>query len=672
MKKIVFLSSILGKILLGFSLNSTSNIKIPIDTVSGSNNISKGIYWLKGNNKPFDTFDLGFMNFFKKNISTKIVEKPFGLILVKNPKNYFVIPSNQGFDINVSVYDMNTNKIISNTIQFYAIKSSITFPNVFKSEFDVKSASKNAKIGFLICADYENQKYTSYPNQYTIASYGNRYFTNFDSGYNKTTSNKIYILYPYSECSNKIYPCDYQGKGLRICYSSDNFSVRPYKFKIQKSLYKKVAGKDFNITIEALNYKGEATKNYNEMLHLNKKTTVYLEYKDTNASKGCLTGKLYGQMAKFKNGIANIILNYSEIGDLNLTVKEINGSEFAKVDNKDTSWKNRRIPESSEIIKFIPDHFYISANYKNFDNSEFTYISNNLKMSSVLDVNITAKNKENETTKNYNSKCYAKNFNVGILYGKVPSKINKLLLNDGKEDINITIPNPISLYFDKNYFSTENNGTAKLNFKINFKRSPRTPVKEFNFTIKDINISDNNGVKGKKNLDKNSTFKYGRIDISNVGSFGNEINTTYTYEYWTKNGWKQNKEHNGAVFGDVYENKSLHPFVTIKINHNIKKSKENVELSTNNELSYDTNIHLSISSWLWYNPLAITYKDPSVNNKDCLTHPCENVMFDKIGTGWGGIGKNNVSWSETNRTIKINFSLKKFKLNKEETQKLNW
>ena len=494
----------------------------------------------------------------------------------------------------------------------------------------------------------------------------------------------------YDECQGSgssnlgCVDCVFGSSLVRTVSARDSFAIRPYKFAITSVNNKKTAGKEFNITIKALDYNGNPALDYNETLYLNENppsNSPYLDYNDTNASKGCIRGNLIGTNLVFKNGEANVTLDYSEVGDLNVTIKEINGSEFAKVDEKDTSDKNRIIKQNSTVITFIPSHFKIEGIFKNFNDSNFTYISNDLNMSSILDLNITAQNDKNSTTKNYNSVCYAKNFDLNVSYqisAEINNTIKKILIKEEKEtnETNISLPNLIIKNFSKNYFTTDNNGTARLILYINFDKNYSNTVNEFNFTVNDINISDEDNVTGTKYLDKNATFRYGRIDVQNVSGYGNEVNATFSYEYWTDDeGWVVNKEHNSSVFGDVNETNSYHQFVNMNVNHNILNGEENVTLSTSHALPYSTKIHLSVPSWLWYHPLAKDYKDPKTTsgwNLDCLTHPCFNVNFQKQSSGWGGVGTNEVNYSEQNRTVEINASTSKIKANKSEVKKLNW
>ena len=472
------------------------------------------------------------------------------------------------------------------------------------------------------------------------------------------------------------------GNAKSVC-SRDDFAIRPYKYKILSINNKKLtAGKDINLTIKALDYNGNLINNFNF-------ANAPVEINVTDAI-GCKTGDFTPKQSSvnFINGEANLTFNYKDVGDLNATIKEYkNGNEYAAVDEND-SVNSSGIKESDNILligegnstisRFYPDHFSLDGTtYQNFKNSNFTYISSDLNMSSVLDVNITAKNADGGITYNYNNKCYAKNFDINISYGNTPSKIKTILAEVNNNEKNITIPKLIDFNLSKNYFSTDDNGSAVFKIYVNFEKNYTTPVNEFNFTIKDINITDEDDINGTNNLDQNATFRYGRIDVQNVSGYSNELNTTYQYEYWSNDGWVVNKEHNSTDFGDINISKSYHPNINMSIlsqnGKNILEGKEKIKISTSHAIPYSAKIHLSIPSWLWYHPLAKPYKDPNGgSNLDCLTHPCMNVNFQKESSGWGGIGTGNEAYKETNRTSDINASLKKINVNKSTLKKINW
>ena len=464
-----------------------------------------------------------------------------------------------------------------------------------------------------------------------------------------------------SKCLN----CVFNSANTKTVCSRDNFAVRPNNFIIETNSSKVKAGDEFNLTIKALDYNGNIVSNYEENLTINGGNSPTLEDLDLNTSKGAITQKLNSitRNPRFYNGIATITLTYPEVGDLDINISEINGSEFAKVDEKDTPQNNRLIKKADINLTFIPYKFNISAIYKNYKDFNFTYISNDLNMSSLLEINITSVNKAGNITKNYSKNLYANDVNLTIVHTNID---NKILSNKNLDEENSS---QFSLLINKNYFIQ---GKNQEDILLNINRKYDEVIEPINFTIDKIKVEDKeDNLTTENDLNESNLFIYGRIDIPNISGYGNELNTTYQYEYWTKNGWILNKEHNSSLLGDVNLSKSIYNFVNLNV-FNIYNGEENVTFYTTHALPYSTKIHLSIPSWLWYNPLATTYKDPSVNNKDCLTHPCESITFNKDNSGWGGIGKNNVKSSESNRTVEFNSSTTSVNSNKREVRKLNW
>jgi hypothetical protein len=493
-----------------------------------------------------------------------------------------------------------------------------------------------------------------------------------------------------NQASEECIECVFNNYNVGYVLSRDNFAIRPDKYKVLGLNKKLIAGKDTNITIQALDYNGNLITDFNF-------SNAPIEINVTDAI-GCKTGDFNPKITEvnFTNGEANLTtFNYKDVGDLNISVKEYKNSNFyAKVDENDTvNSAGTKISDdvllisegSSTFNRFYPDHFSLVGSYYDYNHSKFTYISNDLNMSSVLDLNITAENEQNGTTFNYNKECYAKNFDVNISHSVLPNNIQKILYKEDLNNSEFSISKNQHIDFtnlSKNYFSTDHNGTAVLKIKINFDKNYSNPVNEFNFTIQDINISDINGTFGNTDLDQNTTFKYGRIHVKEATRIGNEVNTTFKYEYWDKNkGWVINKEHS-KDFGEVNLSKSYvdatqfdnSPMKNSRA-YDVKNGLQNVKFTTTHSLPYSAKVHLSIPNWLWYNPLAKDYKYPSSSNHDCRTHPCMKVTFYPNSSGWAGISggskKLQKEFNESKRTVEVNTS-KEVNVSKKEVKKINW
>ncbi len=594
----------------------------------------------------FDAWDK-FRDINDRNISTKIVNKEFNLTIASINKDNNATEKKPGIDVKYVLVSNEDNSIISGWRDFNATNN-----KTITASYTINKADKNVSVIFKVCADYNGSDYSLKPLSKCTQ----------DCNFNKEITEDN--------------PC------YRYFKSSDNFAVRPNHFNIIYSNNTLKAGK-FNLIIKAVDALSNNVDNYNEILSV-EGDSPRLDYSDTKVSIGCGQGNLnIISNAVFSNSEANVTLKYTEVGDLNITVKEINGSEFAEIDEDDTNDSARLITEDSKVFHFIPHHFEINATYNDFNNGSFTYVSSDLNMSTLLDINITAENEENHTTFNYNKNCYAKNFDFNVSYDDLnASKVPAIFYEINSTKYNTTTNNDLNFTnFSKNFFDTDNNGTAKVTVKINFDKNYTNPVEEFNMTVRDINVSDINGTFGSKDINDFATFRYGRIKISNVASYNNEINTTFEYQYWTDEGWVVNKEHNNTNEGNVTITSPLYApnpsDITMNIiqqsGNDILEGKEKIKISTSHSLPYSAKIHLKIDPWLWYHPLAKDYKAPDSNNTDCLTHPCMKVDFLTSGAGWGGVKAiNNPKFNEENRTSDINITHTDVNVSKSQVKKINW
>jgi hypothetical protein len=577
-------------------------------------------------------------NINDRNISTKIVALPFTITVASLNSTNDGLETKQNVDANVTIVDVNLTPLAD----YQTFNSSVNKEQ--NLTFNISKAEKRVKVEFKVCGQ--------------------------NVGGNLR-------LYPLDQCDHDC-AANETAKCFHKLFSTDEFAIRPDRFIITNNTAKIKAGSDINLTVQAIGADGAPAQNYNETLHFS--TDRNSPYAEVNETKpGCTTGHINIRNLHFVNGKAELNATYSEVGDINFTIKEINGSEFANVDTNDTNDSERFITPGSIILHVLPHHFAVSASYSNFNSKNFTYISNELNMSSLLNITITAQNEQNGTTQNYNVACYAKPFDINISHS-VPSGVNLNILYKDKfgSEQNVSITSPLRFTsLPASYFTTANRGVAHIPVNINFEKKYNTPVNEFNFTIKDINVSDVNGTFGTFSLDQNATFRYGSIIVNNVSGYDTkELNFTAQYMYYKNNTWKLNMDHNSTDFGEINLSKSIKPSditlnVIQKSGKNVYEGVEKIKAVTTHALPYSAKVHLSIPSWLWYHPLATKYEDPSSSNLNCLTHPCVKLTFLKSGKGWAGIGRNSVKYNEQNVTVETNLS-KETNISKEGVKKLNW
>jgi hypothetical protein len=249
----------------------------------------------------------------------------------------------------------------------------------------------------------------------------------------------------------------------------------------------------------------------------------------------------------FSNGAADVNLTYDEVGDINITLHEITGSEFAAIDSNDTDF-NATVDDSPQTVNddyreinasnvasvtVIPDHFNLSASLQNHQNKNFTYLSADLNMSATLDLNISAKNIHNVTTENYVKTCAAKPVDINVTFGYDTNNISL------SNQLDSTTP-LLSLLYEKSsnaysyglhtstnigaisynavsknvFITTDQNGTAQLSIKLNLHRLQNQTVDPFEMNTTGITVIDTDGTENNSSTTvlppSSATYLYAR------------------------------------------------------------------------------------------------------------------------------------------------------------------
>jgi hypothetical protein len=630
---------------------------------------------------PFDAWDTFRDNTttppIDRNISTKIVSKPFKLSLasLNSDNTQYETKAGESSNIEVNIYNYPNLKPISNTVYFDAN----TTAHISNSdEFIVSKAVKQAVVGFRLCATYDN-------------------------------NDKIYHLYPSSECSGGNYDCNATTEGTptwHICYAKDDFAIRPNKFAIIKNIDSNISSEDdVNITLQALDADNIPAIDYNETLSFgNSLSSPVLEYNVTKAGCSTETLNITQSDIKFVNGEVNITVKYNDVGDINIILHENNGFEFAKVDNDDTDYNaqtddtsesdntyDREITPDNQIFGFIPHHFDIYATIKDHHQSpdtNFTYISSDLNMSATIAIDIIAKNKNGDTVKNYTSTCYAQPIDLNFTFqynthddNLVPMGLNRMyyLVEDREDssryynyDTYEGVPlntKKLDHAIDTNaIFPTgEHNSTAYLNVKIGYDRANNTPINPFELNS-NISVIDLNGVTNlTPGKTSNATYLYARAkstkfiyDDITANSVATPIKVEVYCDRWPVsatncpnvdilNGatndtkWYISTNHNSANDDGTISLETPMSDVEITtnidiINGGINNNISVTSINRNAPLTVPVYLSNNISKWLIYNPSSpIAYPTPFYS-----------VGFIGNST-WGGIGKTgNIVNTDTN------------------------
>jgi hypothetical protein len=316
---------------------------------------------------------------------------------------------------------------------------------------------------------------------------------------------------------------------------SNDFAVRPNNFDFVitgTAPYK--AGKPYDITFYAKDYTNNATTDYNQ--------SAPFTHVETKA--GCITGDYNASLISVPlvNGSSTLNLAYSEVGVINVKMQETQGSEFALVDKDDTPDSQRYITPFDQNISYTPDHFSLtSSTFRNFKDGNFTYISNDLNMYSELNVTIVAQRLGNNTTQNYNSACYAKATDYNISYDALAisptnalTQIKFLETNTSTTGVSLINTGINIAGVNKSIFGTDNNGTGKLNFKLNFDRNITKASNPLKLNFRDLNVTDADTIKGTTDINQSSLFYYGRVYSTDYRGPKEGISTIIRYEVYCK------------------------------------------------------------------------------------------------------------------------------------------
>lgn len=438
--------------------------------------------------------------------------------------------------------------------------------------------------------------------------------------------------------------------------SSDHFAIRPSKFSINvvgtpPNLLK--AGEDYNLSIVAEDYFTNPTIGYNQT-----KTNLTIQNPPLKLLPNGIqdTGNiLYGLFTfgattyNFTNGYTDrMAINFTDVGKILI---DINDSEWANIDMADTPEINRTI-QGDINLTFIPYQFAVSGvRITNTRDGNFTYLSNDLNMSAHLDFNITAQNKQGNTTKNFSSGLYENNISI------VPTIIDSTLEEEAIAN-NISSLN-LGFNLGTKHISWNEANTSQ-NTSFNFARSmlPTNPFNidnsEVNLLIESVyndngtsvtienNISNQNGT--TNGTTGNATFYYGRVNSPDYRFSGNNGNATIYYEVYAKdlnqtqrqalglNGlqsinaidWYQNTLHDALSDGNAsYSSLSSGSYastISPTLSLSIVDGQETLQLSNTNK-PYVDKIQIIPSSWLTY-PNTTT-----------------NFLVEFLGRGnWGGEG----------------------------------
>ncbi|MFA6193158.1 MAG: putative Ig domain-containing protein [Sulfurimonas sp.] len=588
----------------------------------------------------FDAWDTS-RSISDRNISTKIASQDFNLTIASlNSANNGVQAKPLGRGAYYRLWDSTANAYKTPYIFFDANASaSITSP-----AFNISSATKDMKVQFKFCADYNG---TAYDVKQDITCLSQN------------------VCHPTLVTNNT--PC------YREQFSTDDFAIRPDSFALSapsgQNINLLTSAQDYSFPTTAKQYgSATATNDYNITAANLVLSLARTMYQPSNTVDDALHGTPSFSATPFDitDGVANALIKFDDVGKVNIQLRD---TTWASVDSDDTSGDcntTGRYVCGDINATFIPDHFTLSAVHLNNNGAQtFTYLSNDLNMSAHLDVTVSAKNFDNNTTQNFKSGSWENPVDVNMSVVSAASTPPMI-----KDDINETQ----NLGFNLGAIIipwNETNATKKLMF--NFNRSVNDAKNPFLINGSEVTLgatstyTDSGTAKivaGSSISDQNATFTYGRTHAPRY-RFSTDTDTAFIYyesfcdstdssgtvcnKALLPNGtsslsmddprWFINTSHT-SVSGtaEIVSQKNGTDIVTATApsNANPAQTTLNYTASATKGYPYKTTMENSASSWLIYNK----YNSAATKNEF-------EVEFEGSGSSWSGKHETNTTTNKS-------------------------
>ncbi|MFK5882463.1 MAG: hypothetical protein QM482_09645, partial [Sulfurospirillum sp.] len=421
--------------------------------------------------------------------------------------------------------------------------------------------------------------------------------------------------------------------------SSDNFAIRPRKFSIDINTTSFYAGVPFHMDLNASMQGGGNSLDYNET----NGTSFSFDKIDSNAT--CISGTLGGlpNPLRFSDGGISFDANYSDVGDVNFTVNEINGSEFAFVDKDDTNDSVRLIQKFSKSITVEPYQFAIvDYKFERDPDQNWRYMSDVKDMNITASFKIQAQNFEGGVTHKFDRLCYANdvNFTIDVNSSSSDGNVSYFQSVNGMEtygvDRSLNNPNLIDTINDQNF---SDGNSSKIIYALNIYRQHDRPKNPLSLQFIDINttyLHDSNVKNPGFTLDNNtSRYYFARIKTKDIDTNKQSVHHNLDIEIYSTSSLPGFHQNSLSWFGMKDDNitKIINFLPKKDFSMNSNKTGLNDINSTQNILDGIVDftiinswnkpdsayIHLKIPKYLWYSRYN-AYDDNG--SSDCGSHPC--------------------------------------------------
>ncbi len=372
------------------------------------------------------------------------------------------------------------------------------------------------------------------------------------SGLVKTDANglvnitNLNISKAFKEVGVKIYG-DFNISGN----STDLFAIRPDSFKFTLASSSITAGSSFDLKVEARDFSSGVVSNYNEQIN----TSYKIEQSQTNS--GCINATMDLTNANFNSGIISKITKYDEIGEVDIKISEINGSEFAKIDKDDGS--SFQIPPFTLTLNFVPNNLDVSWTLTN-SNIDYTFYSDDpAMMGSSLDIHIEAQGASGNIVKNYCDTCEAEDINISVIFnmdGNSGTNMDMLVVDLDSVTLPVK-PLTLPLVTDNNFthqtFKSEYiDGVRDVRLRVNFDRERNEVMEPVRLNIKDVKVNNSLLTDHSPAL-HSAIYYYARAHVPNQSVSGDTLDAKINYEIYCKNclpifTLKNNPESQDSIF----------------------------------------------------------------------------------------------------------------------------
>ena len=424
--------------------------------------------------------------------------------------------------------------------------------------------------------------------------------------------------------------------------ATNNFAIRPTQFTILPPA-QTYAGENFTLDFKALNALASNTVGYTETKGNSFDITTNI------VKSGCENGVFNLANFSFSDGQSLAVqTSFTDVGELNITIAEKLGSEFAKIDASDTTDANRLISPQSIIVTVNPYELNVTdSNFTASTGQNWLYDANVSDMFVTAHSQVEARNMQHQPLINFTNACYAQPVNLGFYYD-VNNTNNTVNLS--YSPINGTMTSALKPISDLNKTITILatsfiTARASADYRFNVDRAYNISLSPIDMALKEVKVTSAGVSKivNNQTVGKGARFYYGRVKTKDIVTDKTSVPHLLYVEVYSStpltNGFYQNSFNwyiNGSddgttVFGDgnFSENKGFintQPSTsTIAVANTQILSDGVLRFNINNILKEQAaTIHMAIPTWLWSNNLN-DYNNSA--NSTCATHPCFDYKF---------------------------------------------